>query len=146
MKREGVGEKRKNRNPFNLERVKAGLVLGFIFVGIVGLIGVVCFPVFFIISASSPVIRWRVMNCHYDDFVALIVEALMPYFLFGVLFGSALNLRPKLGVGYVATAFLCLAISAGLLIATFEDPPPPECGAAKEILRRDMKVIAIELG
>lgn len=141
-----MSEKRKIRNPFNFERVKAGLVLGLIFAGMVGLISVVYFPAFFIISASSPVIRWRVMNCNYDGFVALIIETLAPYFLFGVLFGSVFNLRPKLSVGYMATAFLCLAISIGLVIATFEDPASPECGAAKEILHQNMKVIAPELG
>ena len=129
MKGEGKIEK-----IFGFQRFKSALMLGVMFSGLLGLICFVYFPAFFLIAASSPLIRWRVANCHYDGFLALIVETIVPYFIIGAILGFIFKFRPKFNLGYAAKVFLCFVVSAGLIIATFEDVPSSDCGEQKELV------------
>ena len=119
---------------FGFQRFKSALMLGVMISGLLGLICFVSFPAFFLIAASSPLIRWRVANCHYDGFLALIVETIVPYFIIGAILGFIFKFRPKFNLGYAAKVFLCFVVSAGLIIATFEDVPSSDCGEQKELL------------
>ncbi|MGA4315009.1 hypothetical protein ACI2TD_25080 [Ralstonia nicotianae] len=118
---------------FGFQRLKSAMMFGAMFSGILGLICLVYFPAFFLIAASSPLIRWRVANCHYDGFWVLIVETIVPYFIIGAILGFIFKFRPKFNLGYAAKVFLCFVVAAGLIIATFEDVPSSDCGEQKEL-------------
>ena len=126
----------KINNIFENQRLKSALMFGVMFSGLLGLIFLFYFPAFFLIAASSPVIRWRVEHCHYDEFWMLIAGTAIPYFLIGAIFGFIFKFQARLSLGYVAKVLLCFFLSAGLIVATFEDAPSSDCGEKIELPHR----------
>lgn len=112
---------------FNRNRVKSALGLGFAFTLLI-------LPLYIIdsnftivaramIMALSPIYHWRFSHCmslkfHNDPMWLFNVEAIAPFFIYGILLGYLINKPPKQNLNYIATTFICLAATTITLIST----------------------------
>ncbi len=76
----------------------------------------------YVIAISSPVMWWRMTSCYRDPLWLQHIESVLPFFFYGLLIGSYLNIRPKFKLKYfsvVLSVFIFVAVIEAALAFLF---------------------------
>ena len=87
-------------------------------------------PFYALMVAGSPIYIWRYLNCYDNPHWLMMIEAVLPFFVLGGVFGFLLNAKSIITARFAVAALSCFLICSVLVWVTLDDYPRPSCSDA----------------